>query len=132
MGGTTLSGYTGQEPETMNPNPSHSTRFQPGNRANPEGRPKGRTLSEEIRLALEKNVLCGKPLPDGMTASEALAEAILFHAIQGAAAYANIALDRTEGKVPVAQPQTFSMKDVQARRMARRAAYRDPDEPEGL
>ena len=44
----------------MNPNPSPSTRFLPGNRANPNGRPKGRTLTEELRAALDKNVLCGQ------------------------------------------------------------------------
>ncbi len=112
----------------MNTNPSPSTRFQTGNRANPNGRPKGRTLSEEIRLALEKNVLCGKPLPEGMTAVEALAEAILFHAIQGSATFASIALDRTGGKVPVAQPESASMKNVHQIMMARRAAYHDPDD----
>lgn len=106
------------------PRPGNLTHFKPGQSGNPGGRPKILTISDAVRAALGKKVLMGSPLPFDLNGVEALGEAIVYHAITGMAAYANIALDRTEGKVPDAPPEIVGIKQVQERM----AAYLNPDD----
>ena len=88
-----------------NPNPSPATRFKPGQVANPNGRPKKRDcISDVLRELLESAELRGKPLPDGKTAAELLAEELLIGALgtknlpAGKVSLIQLILDRTEGK----------------------------------
>jgi hypothetical protein len=50
---------------------------------------------------LDRRELCGSELPGGRTVAEALAERILFAAIEGSAPHVAMVLDRLEGKVTV-------------------------------
>lgn len=77
-----------------NPNPSPSTRFKPGNNANPGGKPKGRTLAFYLREGLES---VGK---DGKTRAQAIAEKLLDMCDEGDRQAIKDVFDRIDGKVP--------------------------------
>lgn len=83
-----------------NPNPNEITRFKPGESGNPNGRPKGQSLADHLREVAEETTLCGSELPEGRTASRALAEAMFMHAIKGNATYGAMIWDRLMGKAP--------------------------------
>lgn len=84
-----------------NPNPSPSTRFQPGQSGNPGGmRPGTRSVTSRLRDLLEKGEVGGKPIKDGRQVADLLAEVILKGALKGDYRFAAMVLDRTEGKVP--------------------------------
>jgi hypothetical protein len=76
-----------------------ATRFKPGNRANPHGRPKGPTYSTRLRTLLQCQELAGQALPDGKTIADLLAEVMVRKALQGDYRFTREILDRTEGKV---------------------------------
>lgn len=67
--------------------PPKETQFKPGQSGNPTGRPKGKTISGELRKLIEKE-----------GAKEA-AKVILAKMRKGDMRAAEIVLDRTEGKV---------------------------------
>jgi hypothetical protein len=91
-----------------NHNPSPETRFKPGNRASP-GKPVGsRSVSSRLRDLLDRGEIGGKPIKDGKQVADLLAEVILKQALQGDYRFAQMVLDRTEGKV--AEPD--NQKDV--------------------
>ena len=98
----------------MNPNPSPSTRFLPGNRANPNGRPKGRTLTEELRAVLIRTCFAASASSRHDRRRRA-AESMLYHAIQGNPMFAREILDRLEGKVKDAPAPLASMADARLR-----------------
>ncbi len=73
--------------------------WQPGQSGNPNGRPKGPTLTTLIRRALDATELCGEPTPVSRIVAECLAEAMIMHAIKGNVGYLKVILDRVEGPV---------------------------------
>jgi hypothetical protein len=87
-----------------NPNPSPSTRFKPGAewRGNAKGRPKKSPLTEYLIELLPATELAGKVLPDGKTALQCAVERWMIDIINGDARARGQALDRVEGRVPVA------------------------------
>ncbi len=68
--------------------------FKPGESGNPAGRPKVRTLSEELRARLQEQYR-GK---DGRTYSRLVAEALVDRAINGDVVAIREVFDRVEGK----------------------------------
>lgn len=82
-------------PETLKP-------FQKGNTAAVgKGRPKGTSISRLLKELRDECELLGKPLPQGRTAAELLAQKMYVKAIKGQYSFAREILDRTEGKVPL-------------------------------
>lgn len=85
--------------------------WKPGESGNPKGRVTGsKNLTTLLREAAEKRRLMGQDLPD-MTAGEALAESMFYHAIKGNPAFAREILDRLEGRVPAAGPEPAETYD---------------------
>lgn len=85
------------------PQNKHLVPFKSGDewRGNPNGRPKGSvSITTLLREAANKKRLCTQGLPDDLTAAEALAEAMYYHAIKGNAAYAKEIIERLDGKAP--------------------------------
>lgn len=70
-------------------------KWKPGQSGNPNGRPKGKTLSEEIRYALAEEIKGG----GGLTYMEAIAKVIIKEALKGKFPYTKEILERMEGKV---------------------------------
>jgi hypothetical protein len=62
---------------------------------NAGGRPKG--FRRLLRELMTKRELCGQEVPRGMTVEEALAEAVVMHAIKGNATALTQVLDRYDG-----------------------------------
>lgn len=83
----------------MNPNPSPATRFKPGNRANPGGRPKGPDLTARLRAALAEPIGDGGR-PAGMTVADRLVEALIEMAIRGDRQAIKDIFERVDGKAP--------------------------------
>jgi hypothetical protein len=81
------------------PFPNPDSQFRPGNRANPDGRPKGRSLTAIVREALELTRFKGKRLPAGKTVADLVAEAILARALRGDPAVIRELWNRLEGRV---------------------------------
>lgn len=77
-----------------NPNPSPSTRFKPGQVANPGGKPKGRTLASYLREGLESLT------KDGKTRAQVISEKLLELCEDGDRQAIKDVFDRIEGKVP--------------------------------
>jgi hypothetical protein len=73
--------------------------WQRGQSGNPNGRPKGPTVTTLIRRILEARELCGEPTPGNRTVAECLAEVMVKHAIRGSATHLKMLLDRVEGPV---------------------------------
>ena len=91
-----------------NRNPSPHTRFKAGAEwaGNAKGRPPGRSLTAKLREMLDASTLDGRPIADGKTLADLLAETILRGALGGDIRFLKEILDRTEGKVtgPVDEP----------------------------
>jgi hypothetical protein len=83
-----------------NPNPSPSTRFGPGNRANPNGRPKGRSITDRLRAAIERQEHGGKALEGGRDVADLLVQVIIEGALGGDVRLIQLIVDRVDGKVP--------------------------------
>lgn len=78
-----------------NPNPSAKTRFQPGNKANPGGRPKGKSLTSQLRDALAAvDPATGKP------AAAALVDVLVRLALEGDRQAIKDVFERVDGRVP--------------------------------
>lgn len=72
--------------------------FVKGQSGNPSGRPKKEvSITALIKAALEKTRLCGKPVPGELTAAEALAESMIWLAIQGSAPHMREIIARVDG-----------------------------------
>lgn len=95
-----------------NPNPSEITRFKPGESGNPNGRPKGQSLTALLREVADNTSLCDSEIPGGRTAAQALAEAMFAHAIKGNPAFAAMIWDRIEGKAPQTLDDDTTEADV--------------------
>ncbi len=86
----------------MNPNGTPKNlapAWRRGQSGNPNGRPKGPTLTTLLRRILEATELCGEPTPGNRTVADCLAEAMIVHAIRGNVGYLKVILDRVEGPV---------------------------------
>jgi hypothetical protein len=83
-----------------NANPSPSTRFPPGNSANPGGRPKGKSLTTRLREILDANELEGVDLADGEKVADVLAQVIVRKALAGDFRFVELVFNRIDGKVP--------------------------------
>jgi len=90
-----------------NPNPSPETRFKPGNNANPNGRPRGESLTRLLRKAIEKHEIKvrdenGKvrkiQLDGDETVADLIIDALIKGAMKGGTKHASLIFDRTEGK----------------------------------
>lgn len=64
---------------------------------NPNGRPKGKTLTEMLRLLLDK---VGEEARDGETYTERIAKVFVHEALKGKFPFAKEIIDRIDGKVP--------------------------------
>lgn len=73
--------------------------FQKGQTGNPNGRPKGRSLTARLRDLLDAVELGGVAIPDGKQVADLLAEAIVKNALEGDHRFVATVLDRVEGKV---------------------------------
>jgi Family of unknown function (DUF5681) len=82
------------------PFPNPGTQFQAGNNANPNGRPRGRSIEARLRELLERTEINGKPLPGGKQVADLVAEALLKGALKGEIRHLQELLNRIEGKVP--------------------------------
>lgn len=76
-----------------NPNPSPATRFRPGNNANPNGRPKGSSITARIRAR------CAQESGNGKTIAERIGDRFVAEALSGKFPFAKEVLDRVDGKV---------------------------------
>lgn len=70
--------------------PGNPWRFEPGNCANPGGRPKGRTIEAELRAMLDKN---------DSKLLKAMAQKAIERAINGDPKFWNAVVERVYGKV---------------------------------
>ena len=80
--------------------PPVETRFKPGQSGNPNGRPKGQSITAILRRLLDEETGHGK---NRKTRAEKLAKALIEYAGRGRggdAAYAKEVLNRVEGAVP--------------------------------
>ena len=86
----------------MNPHgtPENLVHFPPGVSGNPNGRPKGRSITARLRELLEATELGGKPLKGGKQVADLVAEALLKNAIKGDVRHLQELINRVEGKVP--------------------------------
>ena len=80
----------GTNPEFLN------NQWKPGQSGNPKGRPKKKSISEELHDLMED---LRKRKNKNMTTREALAEVIIEQALAGRFTFMKEILDRTEGKV---------------------------------
>jgi hypothetical protein len=113
-----------------NPNPSQSTRFGPGNNANPGGRPKGRSLTAYLREVLDGE-------KDGKPRALKVAERLVELAEEGDRAAIKDIFERLEGRVTEAR----SGDDAESSAVTPAAAARalkalnepdgDPQQPAG-
>ena len=79
--------------------PNIATQFKPGNCANPNGRPKGPSLTTRLRELLEKNTINGKPIEDGQQVADLLASVIINMALKGDFRFVDLVINRVDGKV---------------------------------
>jgi hypothetical protein len=96
-----------------------ATRFKPGNRANPGGRPRGLSIPALVREELAKPVAEGS----GITNAQMLARRIVQFAVAGQPLFVKMAWEMVDGK-----PNQRLMIDVQAEAERIAAAYGVPPE----
>jgi hypothetical protein len=82
--------------------------FQPGTTGNPNGRPKGRSITARIRELLERDEINGIPIENGKQVADLIAEAVVARAASGDLAFVNLVLDRTEGDSASTSPTTIT------------------------
>ncbi len=88
------SGNTAKKPRGKPFEPGHKYAWKPGQSGNPAGRPKVRTLSEELRARLQEQYR-GR---DDRTYGRMVAEALVDRAINGDVMAIREVFDRVEGK----------------------------------
>jgi hypothetical protein len=81
-------------------NPENLKPFPPGVSGNPNGRPKGRSLTARLRDLLDQYELEGERLPDGKQVADLVVEAIVKPALNGDIRHQQEILNRVDGKVP--------------------------------
>ncbi len=118
------------------PFPNPDTQFKPGNRANPGGRPRGRSITARLRDLLEKGEINGKPIKGGKQVADLVAETILKHALAGDLGFMRLLLERNDGRVPEAtgdsDEATVAAIDAETARRVLRAARDDGAQSEGV
>lgn len=98
-----------------NPNPSPATRFKPGNKANAAGmKPGTLSVSARLKALLEKGEINGQKIKDGKQVADLLTEVIVKQALKGDYRFAEMILNRTEGKVPEPVPLKSVASDGKA------------------
>jgi len=73
--------------------------WKPGQSGNPKGRPKKRTLSEELRDFIDQEMRDAEGNGKGITHRQALARVIVKQALSGKFPFVKEIFDRLEGKV---------------------------------
>lgn len=81
------------------PFPNPDTQFKPGNRANPGGRPRGRSLTARLRDLLEKGEINGKPIRGGKQVADLVVETIAKHALAGDLGFMKLLVERADGRL---------------------------------
>ena len=111
-----------------NPNPSPETRFKAGNRANPGGRPKGRSITAAIRDYAERRDIAGHAITAGRTVADTVVETLFRLALKGDLIAIKLILDRHDGPVRAAAEQDDSTANAIDPEVARRILEAvDPD-----
>lgn len=91
------------KPQPVKHAPSRNARghFAAGQSGNPNGRPKNEfCMTVLLREALQKTTIGGKPIPDGMTAAQAIVERFVEGAMIGTdTRFALAIFERIDGKV---------------------------------
>jgi hypothetical protein len=114
--------------------PREDTQFKPGNPGGP-GRPKGRSISEELKAILGEHSLNDRPRKDGKLISRQMAEELAKKALgrrSNASLQAiDMVMDRTEGKVPQAiQLPTQDLESAREKLRQNRANVANAPHPE--
>jgi hypothetical protein len=92
----------GKSPAVGYKKPPAKHQFKPGNKANPGGRPKGRSLTALLREWLDET---GEP-PDTGTNAERIVAALIRGAVGGDRQTIKDVFERVEGKVTLPEPET--------------------------
>jgi hypothetical protein len=80
-------------------NPENLKPFPPGISGNPNGRPKGRSLTARLRDLLDQYELEGKQIPDGKQVADLVVEGLVIGAAKGNSRNLQELFNRVEGKV---------------------------------
>ena len=92
------------------PFPNPPTMFKPGQSGNPGGRPRGTSLTKLIAEVLEQDQLKDVDMKDAKKVAEALANTIVKKAVEGDYRFAELVINRIDGKVP--NPITIDTHDT--------------------
>lgn len=84
--------------------------FLPGQSGNPNGRPKGKSLTRLIRKALKARTLDGKPIEGNRNVAQLLADVFVAEALDGKFPFAKEVIDRIDGKVADKHEHTATVK----------------------
>jgi hypothetical protein len=93
------------------PQNRHLKPFAPGQSGNPNGRPKGQSLTARLRELLEQDEFQGRAIADGKCVADLLVEAIVAGALAGDTRLIQEVLDRTEGKPKQTIEQRQAVKE---------------------
>jgi hypothetical protein len=106
--------------------PRELTQWKPGQSGNPNGRPRGRTLVERLRAAIQE------PTTDGQReVADLIVEAWIAHTIRGSTGHLVEMLERLEGKVPNAEPEpAFSLSELTEEAEHDADEYRPDERPD--
>lgn len=78
--------------------------FKPGETGNPNGRPRGASVTSAIRRQLDKEAVQmrgGQPVATGRTTAEHLADVAINKALRGDFKFFRYLVDRVEGRTPL-------------------------------
>jgi hypothetical protein len=80
-------------------NPENLRPFPPGVSGNPNGRPKGRSLTARLRDLLDQYEINGKRVPNGKQVADLVVEGLVLGAAKGNSRNLQEVFNRVEGKV---------------------------------
>ncbi len=90
--------------------------WRPGQSGNPKGRPRGLTMGELLRRAMDGGAVHGLTLPEGKTLSDLLIEALIQGALMGDSRYMSIIWNRHDGPVCSPRAERAAEEDIDALR----------------